>query len=394
MLLSHGILFEQLANQAVTEIHIIGTDHIIVKRNGLNESIDGKFENIEALIGWLNRLLADGQQASIDTAQPIREFHYDITGRNNVQRARVHVVLPPLAPEPIVTIAKQTLTGVSLSELVSNDTMTYDAAEFLETCVTHRVNLLIAGGAGSGKTTLMQCLLGLIPTFETVGIIEEMPELSVSHPNAIYMYNRAVPSPNRAVGTDVFLGALVEWAEMCALGGEFAQKEINLQNFLLSLGAKSLRSTGLSSEPVTLARLVKESLRMRLDRIAIGEVRGPEALDLLVAMNTGALGSMGTIHSNSALDAIRKLQTLASTGGFLPGWILSLIAQAVDIVVFLRPPNGAVHGIGEIVEVTSRVVNDTTITTQPLFGRNPQDQLIRISQPSASLTQLLTTRKM
>jgi pilus assembly protein CpaF len=289
----------------------------------------------------------------------------------------------------VVTVAKQVLTGVPLSELVSNGTLTFDAADFLEQCIQHHINILIAGGAGSGKTTLMSCLLNLIPEHETLGIIEEMPELVVAHENTTYLYNRAIPSPDKHVHLEVLAGALVGWAEQVVSAGEIGKSELTIQNFLLSLGQQALHTTGLTTEPVTLARLVKESLRMRLDRIALGEVRGEEALDLLAAMNTGALGSTGTIHSNSALETIKRLQTAASMSGMPPAYVLDLIAQAIDIIVYLAPPAGGQHGVAEIIEVSNRVVNGTTITTQPLYRREKND-LLHVSQPSQALVQRLS----
>jgi pilus assembly protein CpaF len=389
MLASSALLYEQLSDPTVSEIHIIGPSRIIVKRRGVNEALSTGFESNDAIIHWLDSLLTESGQATIDTAVPIREFHRDIVLRNCTQRSRIHVVLPPLSPVPVVTVAKQVLTGVPLSELVSNGTLTFDAADFLEQCIQHHINILIAGGAGSGKTTLMSCLLNLIPEHETLGIIEEMPELVVAHENTTYLYNRAIPSPDKHVHLEVLAGALVGWAEQVVSAGEIGKSELTIQNFLLSLGQQALHTTGLTTEPVTLARLVKESLRMRLDRIALGEVRGEEALDLLAAMNTGALGSTGTIHSNSALETIKRLQTAASMSGMPPAYVLDLIAQAIDIIVYLAPPAGGQHGVAEIIEVSNRVVNGTTITTQPLYRREKND-LLHVSQPSQALVQRLS----
>ena len=386
VLASFGIAYELLAAADVSEIHIIG-QRILAKKHGINETVPQTFESDEAVVGWINHLLERAEQPPLDTANPIREFHVSNNGRG---RSRVFVMLPPLSPAPVVTIAKQTLSGVTLGQLVQGGSMSYDAADFLEECVTGRANILIAGRAGAGKTTLMSALLALIPADEVLGVIEEVPEIMAPHENTVSMYNRPLPSPDRRVPLDSVLGALVEWAEQATRGGELASSELNARNALLWLGERSLRSAGMGAEPVTLSRLVRESLRMRIDRIALGEVRGPEAVDLLVAMNTGVLGSMGTIHSNSAREAITKLQTLGALGGYPPSYLLSLISQAIDVVVYLRAPVAGNYGIQEIIEVPGRMVNETTITTQVLFAANEKGELERQAQPSLHLNTKLT----
>ena len=390
MLASFGAAFEQLADQAVTEMHIIGCN-IVVKRHGVNEWLPQQFENDEAVVLWLNRLLERSSQHPIVTSSPLREFSVDLSNNGQSQRVRVHVVLPPLSPVPTVTIAKQAVGGLALDNMVSNGTLTFDAADFLTSVARSRVNVLIAGGGGAGKTTLMTALLGQVPEYEILGIIEELPELAVSHPNTVSLYNRPIPSPNRALPPEQLTGALLEYAEEL-FKGNAAPGTADPSHFLRWLGHRAIEAPGtLGAEPVSLSRLVREAMRMRLDRLALGEVRGPEAMDLLVAMNTGTVG-LGTIHANSALDAVRKIQTLAAVGGFDPGWVLTLVAQAINIVVFMRQPEVGLFGVEEILEITGRVVSDTTLTTQVLFERKGSD-LVRAAMPSPVLSARLRVGK-
>jgi pilus assembly protein CpaF len=391
MMVSYGAAFEQLTDQAVTEMHIIGCN-IIVKRHGVHERLPQQFESDEAVVVWLNRLLERSSQLPIVTSSPLREFSVDLSSNGRFQRVRVHVVLPPLSPVPTVTIAKQAIGGLTLDDMVNNSTLTFDAADFLTSIAKSRVNVLIAGGGGAGKTTLMTALLEQVPEYEILGIIEELPELAVSHPNTISLYNRPVPSPNRVLPAEQLTGALLEYAEQLFKGGSTAIEIADPGHFLLWLGHRAIEAPGtLGAEPVSLSRLVREAMRMRLDRLALGEVRGPEAMDLLVAMNTGTVG-LGTIHANSALDAVRKIQTLAAVGGFDPGWVLTLVAQAINIVVFMRQPEVGLFGVEEILEITGRVVSDTTLTTQVLFERKGSD-LVRAAMPSPVLSARLRVGK-
>jgi pilus assembly protein CpaF len=241
--------------------------------------------------------------------------------------SRLHVVIPDITRQHwAVNIRKFVLTAHSLEELVGLGTLTAQAARFLEATVAAGLNVIVAGGTQAGKTTLLNCLAAAIPARERVITCEEVFELRVPMPDVVAMQTR---QPN-------------------------------------------LEGTG----EVRLRRLVKEALRMRPERIIVGEVRQEECLDLLIALNSGLPG-MCTIHANSAREAITKLCTLPLLAGenVSHAFVVPTVASSVDVVVHtIRDPQGH-RRVREIVAVPGRVEGDVVETADLFLAR--QDRLVR-----------------
>jgi pilus assembly protein CpaF len=200
--------------------------------------------------------------------------------------SRVNAIIPPLALKgPSLTIRKFASKRLRIDDLISLETLSASMASFLELCVSHRQNIVVSGGTGSGKTTFLNVLSACIPSAERIITIEDAAELQLHHPN------------------------------------------------LVSLEARPANAEGRGF--VSIRDLVRNSLRMRPDRIVVGECRGGEALDMLQAMNTGHEGSLTTLHANSPRDALMRLETLVLMAGDAPplAAIRDQIASAVDIIV-------------------------------------------------------------
>jgi len=292
-----GPLGPLLADPAVEEIWINEPGRVFVARGGARELTTvvlspGEVEEIvERMLARAGRRL-DRSQPFVDARLP--------------DGSRLHVVIPPVTDHWAVNIRKFVgLRAHTLDELVALSSCSPSAARFLAAAVDAGLNVVVAGPVGSGKTTLLNCLASCVPAAERIVTCEEVFELQVAHPDVVSMQCR---QPN--------------------LEGEGA---------------------------VTLRDLVRESLRMRPDRIVIGEVRGAEALDLLLALNSGA-GGMTSVHANSARDALRKLTTLPLLAGENVDrrFVASTVASCVDVVVFCR--RHADHrAISEILAVGERI---------------------------------------
>jgi pilus assembly protein CpaF len=219
--------------------------------------------------------------------------------------SRVHVVIPPLSlTGPCLTVRRFRREGFSLRDLVARGTLTPELAEFLALCVAARASVLVSGGTGSGKTTTLNALSGAIPGEERIVTIEDAAELRLRQRHVVRLEARP----------------------------------------------PSLEGRG----EVTIRTLVRNALRMRPDRIVVGEVRGPEALDMLQALNTGHDGSLTTVHANSPVDALRRVETLALMAGVgLPhAAVREQVASALDVVVHqARLSDGArvVESVTEVV---------------------------------------------
>ncbi len=280
-----------LADPSVTELMLNGPGHAYVERAGRLEAIPLALsaEEIEAVA---QRVIAP-LGLRLDRASPIVDARL-------ADGSRLHAVLPPLAPDgPIVTIRRFAPRAITLEEFG----VAAGAQEWLRDAVARGANVLVAGGTSAGKTTLLNTLAGCIDGACRVVTIEETAELRLPQPHVVRLEAR--PANSEGAGA------------------------------------------------VTVRDLVRASLRMRPDRIVVGEVRGGEALDLLQALNTGHAGSMCTIHANRCLDALRRLETLALLAGVaLPiAAVRAQIASAIDIVVFVVRGREGRRIVSEIAEV-------------------------------------------
>jgi len=294
-----GPLEPLLADPAVDEVMVNGAGSVWVERHGRLEPGGTTFDSDAALMHAIERILAPlGRR--VDEAAPLCDARLP-------DGSRVNVVIPPLSLSgPCLTIRRFRRGGFSLRELVANGTLPAAAAELLALAVAARASILVSGGTGSGKTTTLNALSGAIPAGERIVTIEDAAELKLRQSHVVRLEARP----------------------------------------------PSLEGRG----EVTIRQLVRNALRMRPDRIVVGEVRGGEALDLLQALNTGHDGSLSTVHANSPEDALRRLETLALMAEVaLPhAAVREQVAGAVDLVVHqARRPDGtrAVCSIAEVVRV-------------------------------------------
>jgi len=235
--------------------------------------------------------------------------------------SRVHVVAPPLAKGLTVTIRKRPASRMGLKELYAAGTVSKGCAEFLNYCVQQKMNMLIVGGTGSGKTTLLSALSARVPAAERIVVLEDTPELTLPQPHVLYLRTRARDAAGHP--------------------------------------------------DVTLRELVINTLRMRPDRVIVGETRGPEASDMLQAMNVGQDGIMTTLHANSAREAVSRLETLVLQAGIdMPlKAVRQNIVSAVDFIVFMaRLADGSRHvmAVSEITGMDQEIVSMAELFTLDL----------------------------
>ena len=298
-----GPLEPLLADPAVDEVMVNGHGSVYVERGGRLERTEVSFVSDADLMHAVERILAPlGRR--VDEGSPLCDARLP-------DGSRVNVIIPPLSlTGPCLTIRRFRREGFSLRDLAANGTLTPGAADLLALAVAARASILVSGGTGSGKTTTLNALSGAIPGEERIVTIEDAAELRLRQRHVVRLEARP---PN-------------------------------------------LEGSG----EVAIRQLVRNALRMRPDRIVIGEVRGGEALDLLQALNTGHDGSLSTIHANSPADALRRIETLALMAGVgLPhAAIREQVASAVDVVVHqARRPDGsrAVESVTEVVRVAGGV---------------------------------------
>ena len=273
-----GPLENLLRDDSVTEVMVNRCDEIFIERAGRIERHPYAFSSDRAVHGVIERIVAPlGRR--IDESSPMVDARLK-------DGSRVNAIIPPLALKgPSLTIRKFARKRLCIEDLIALETLSGPMATFLEMCVSHRQNIIVSGGTGSGKTTFLNVLSACIPPAERIITIEDAAELQLYHPN------------------------------------------------LVSLEARPANAEGRGF--VSIRDLVRNSLRMRPDRIVVGECRGGEALDMLQAMNTGHEGSLTTLHANSPRDALMRLETLVlMAGDALPlAAIRDQIASAVDIIV-------------------------------------------------------------
>src|SRR6059058_5134327 len=296
-----GPLDPLLADPRVNEVMVNGPGEVWVERAGLLERSAAAFGSEAELLHAIERILAPlGRR--VDEASPMCDARLP-------DGSRVNVVVPPLAVDgACMTIRRFRPHGFSLDDLVANGTLPLGVAEFLSECVRCRASVLVSGGTGSGKTTTLNALSGAIPEGERIVTVEDAAELSLRQEHVVRLEAR----PPNVEGR-----------------GE-----------------------------VTIRALVRNALRMRPDRIVVGEVRGGEALDMLSALTTGHEGSLTTVHAGSAEEALRRIQTLALMAdvGLPHAAIREQVSSAIELVVHQRrTPDGgrAVAAVAEVVRVAS-----------------------------------------
>ncbi|MGQ0432672.1 MAG: CpaF family protein [Microthrixaceae bacterium] len=306
--LGYGPLQPFLADPTITEVMANGLDGIWVERAGKLELTDAAFVS-EAHIRRVIDRIASSVGRRIDEAQPMVDARLP-------DGSRMNAIIPPLAVDgPTITIRKFARDIYSAQDLVDIGTATEACMEMLGACVTGKLNILISGGTGTGKTTLLNALSNFIPDDERIVTIEDAVELRLS------------------------------------------------QRHVVRLEAKTRNIEGKGE--ITIRELVRNSLRMRPDRIIVGEVRGGEALDMLQAMNTGHEGSLSTLHSNTPRDALARLETMVLMAGIdLPlRAIREQIASALDIVVHLSRLRDGSRRIVQITEVEGMEQEHITMNT-------------------------------
>lgn len=291
-----GPLEELLDDPLIEEVMVNGHDQVYVERGGRIEPVPVRFADDDQLLNTIERILAPlGRR--VDELSPMADARLP-------DGSRVNVVIPPLAVEgPTVSIRRFVIERPGPERMIELGTLTVDQAELLERAIGERRSVLISGGTGSGKTTLLNALARYLDPAERIITIEDAAELNLGQPHVVRLESRPPSIEGR---------------------GE-----------------------------VTIRDLLKNALRMRPDRILIGEVRGPEALDLLTALNTGHDGALSTVHASSAEDALRRLEVLTLMAGIgLPLEVVSAqLRRGIDLVVHLtRDPDGS-RRVESILEV-------------------------------------------
>ena len=304
------VLEEFLADNSVTEIMVNGPDCIFIERGGMLTKVDVHFESQEKLTDVIQQIVAKVNRV-VNEASPIVDAR--LSGG-----ARVHVVMPPIALNgPILTIRRFPDHPICVEDYYRFGSLNEEVMEFIKKLIKAKYNIFISGGTGSGKTTFLNVLSGFIPTDERIVTIEDNAELQIR----------------------------------------------NIEN-LVRLETRNANIEGCM--PVTIRDLIKASLRMRPDRIIVGEIRGAEAIDLLMAMNTGHDGSLSTGHANSAKDMLTRLETMVLMGMDMPlDAIRRQIASAVDIIIHLGRLRDHSRKLLEIVEVVGYVNHE--IVLSPLY---------------------------
>jgi pilus assembly protein CpaF len=309
-ILGHGPLERLLADDSVSEIMVNGPAEIWVERQGRLYQTNVQFNDESHLRRIINKMVAQVGRR-IDESSPMVDARLP-------DGSRVNAVIPPLSLSgPLVTVRKFSNKRLDLNEMVRLGTLSTDTVDFLQRCVLAELNVLISGGTGSGKTTLLNALSQAISDSERIVTIEDAAELALK------------------------------------------------QNHVLRLESRPKNIEGQGE--VTIRELVRNALRMRPDRIIVGEVRGAESLDMLQAMNTGHDGSLTTVHANSPRDALARVETMVLMAGYdLPlRAIRQQVASALDLVIHLERLEDGTRRVTAITEV-QRMESDV-ITLQDIF---------------------------
>jgi pilus assembly protein CpaF len=295
-ILGYGPIEPLLGDETITEIMVNGSKSIYIERKGMLEKVNASFESDEHLMRIIDRIVAPlGRR--IDESSPYVDARLP-------DGSRVNAIIPPLSLiGPVLTIRKFARVPLTIENLIDFGTITSEAIEFLKACVIARLNVVVSGGTGSGKTTFLNILSGFIPDSERIITVENAAELQLRQAHVVTLESRP---PN-----------------------------------IEGRGEVSIRD------------LVINCLRMRPDRIVVGECRGGEALDMLQAMNTGHDGSLTTAHSNSPRDTLARLETMCLMAGMdLPlRAIREQVASALDLIVHQERMRDGSRKVVNITEV-------------------------------------------
>ncbi len=306
-ILGYGPLQSLLDNPDISEIMVNGKDNVFVEKGGMLTKSEVTFESDEQIIRIIDRIIlplgrrVDHDSPTVDARLP--------------DGSRVNAVIPPVAIDgPSLTIRKFGKNRMEMEQLIEKGSLTQNMAAFIEACVVSKLNIIVSGGTGSGKTTLLNAISKYIPAGNRIVTIEDSAELKLQQPHVVRMETKP---PN------------IE-----------GKHEVSIRD------------------------LVRNALRMRPDRIVVGEVRGGECLDMLQAMNTGHDGSLTTLHANSPRDALSRMETMTMMAGMeLPLRVVrEQIASAVDLVVQLSRLKDGSRRVTYITEV-SGMEGETVVMT-------------------------------
>ena len=303
------ILQELLDDPSVTEIMINGADNVFIEKNGSIRRWDRRFENNEKLENIIQQIVSRVNRR-VNTASPIVDARLE-------DGSRVHVVLPPVALDGAVMTIRKFPEPITMDKLTAFGSISREAADFLKLLVRTRFNIFVSGGTSSGKTTLLNALSGYIPSEERIVTIEDSAELQIRHiPNIVRMETRDSNTEGRGA--------------------------------------------------IDMSMLIKASLRMRPDRIIVGEVRDGSAADMLAAFDTGHDGSLSTGHANSTKDMLTRLEAMTLMARDIPlTAVRQQIASAVEIMVHLERLPDRSRKVVEIAEVKG--MENGEIVLNPLF---------------------------
>lgn len=308
-----GVLGQIIADADITEIMINGYKDIFIEKSGALFKMDDHFESRQELETIITKFVSQSGRV-VNESEPIVDTHLE-------DGSRVNVVMPPVALNgPIVTIRRFPKEAMTVGKLIQYGSISPEVANVLEMLVQARYNIFVSGGTGSGKTTFLNALSNFIPHDERIITIEDSAELQIQ----------------------------------------------NIDN-LVRLETRNAGPDGTGA--ITITDLIKSALRMRPDRIVVGEVRGSEALDMLQAMNTGHDGSLSTGHANSTYDMLSRLETMVLQGaaGLPLEAIRQQIGSAVDIIIHLSRMRDKSRKTMEIVEILGYDPNTRTYKINPLY---------------------------
>jgi pilus assembly protein CpaF len=323
-ILGYGPLEPLLARDDIADIMVNGSSQVFIEVNGRVQETSVRFRDNEQLLNICQRIVSQVGRR-VDESSPICDARLP-------DGSRVNVIAPPLAIDgPSLTIRKFKKDKLTLDQLVRFGSISPEGAELLQIIGRVRCNVLVSGGTGSGKTTLLNCLTRYIEPWERIITCEDAAELQLQQPHVVRLETRP---PN--------------------IEGE---------------------------GEITMRELVKNCLRMRPERIIVGEVRGPEAFDLLQAMNTGHDGSMGTLHANSPREAISRIESMITMGGYaLPTkTIREMLVSSVDVIVQaarLRDGSRRITHITEVLGLEGDVVITQDLFIYDILGEDTEGRII------------------
>ncbi len=333
------VLQELLEDDTITEIMINGKDDIFLERNGHITKWDKSFENEERLEDIAQKI-ASLSNKIVNISSPIADTRLE-------DGSRVSIVLPPVALNgPVITIRKFYKDALTMEKLIETGSLTQEAADFLKMAVKSKYNIFISGGTGSGKTTFLNALSEFIDNDERVITIEDAAELQINH----------------------------------------------VKN-LVRLEARDANIEG--KNEVTIRNLIRASLRMRPDRIIVGEVRGKETLDMVQAMSTGHDGSLSTGHGNGPKDMMTRLETMILMGIDMPvAAIRQQLTSAIDIIIHLGRLRDKTRRVLQIAEVVGVSRGEVKFNKLFEFAENAESNGLVLGELKATGNKLVNTQKM